>query len=87
MSLGVTERLAEMVAMFPDPPLLMIAFSPVGMRPPLQLVAVFQSVLVPPVQSAALAAERLIETTMATTPMSALRNLVVLILGFMFFLG
>ena len=64
MSLGVTDRFALMVAMFPDE-LLIIAFCPVGTEPPLQLVASFQSVLVVPDQSAALAAERPKETTMA----------------------
>jgi hypothetical protein len=79
-----------MLAIFPDPPLLIIAFSPVGTRPPLQLVAVFQSVLVPPVQSAALAAERPKEMTMAVTrgaPMLELRRPGVWFLGFMVFSG
>ena len=49
--------MAEIVATFPEAPLLMMAFCPVGTASPDQLPAVFQSVLVAPVQSAALAAE------------------------------
>jgi hypothetical protein len=65
MSLGVAEMSAEMVAMLPEAPLLMMAFCPVGTVPPDQLLPSFQSVLVVPLQSAALATERPNEATKA----------------------
>jgi hypothetical protein len=65
--LGVAERFAEIVAMFPEAPLLIMAFSPVGTALPDQLLGVFQSVLVVPVQSAASAAERPNETANMVT--------------------
>jgi hypothetical protein len=87
MSLGVAEMSAEMVAMLPEAPLLIMAFCPfVGTAPPDQFPAVFQSVLVVPVQSAALAAERLMAARAVVTreiPRWERWNLGVLVWSFM----
>jgi hypothetical protein len=93
MSLGVAEMSAEMVAMLPEAPLLMMAFAgAAGTFVRLQFPAVFQSVLVPPIQelSWALAAERLMAARAVVTrdvPSRAQRNLGVLVLSFMGGLG
>ena len=70
MSLGVAEMSAEMVAMLPEAPLLMMAFAgAAGTFVRLQFPGVFQSVLVPPIQelSWALAAERLMAARAVVT--------------------
>jgi hypothetical protein len=89
MSLGVAEMSAEMVAMLPEAPLLMMALAgAAGTFVRLQFPAVFQSVLVPPIQelSWALAAERLMAARALVTreiPRRERWNLGVLVWSFM----